>query len=373
MDKYFNESEIEFIISSDKVSDYEKNKLNIKTKDLFEYLISKKIAIYNIKNMILDYPRLLTFSIETIKERYKNIEKIFKKKTNKLLIANSRILSRENEFLNNRVKYFKDLELSENKIKKIFLDCPTLLTISTLNLDISISNLEDKIEDRQMLIKLISSTSSILSHSNKNINEKFDWFYKKGYDKKQTATIVSKAERILTMSFKEETLNQDSNIEKKYKYLSETLKYTKEEIISITYRFPEYYTLSTNTIKMRIKNLLKLGFNENIIKIIVYNYPKILSFKIDTLNKKYNYYLQLDMLEIFVKNPSYLMQGIDLTNARYQYLINKGLEVNKNNYGKLFLTDKKFKKTYGIGKEELLKKYKEGEQYEQRTNNRIKK
>ena len=100
-----------------------------------------------------------------------------------------------------------------------------------------------------------------------------------------------------------------------------------------------------------------------------YNFPQIISFKIDTLNKKYNYYQKLNMLDIFIKNPKYLMQSLELTDARYKYLINKKIDVT--NYSKLFLSDKKFKKTYGIDNKELIKIYKEKEgYYEQGTNKR---
>jgi len=376
MDNYFTNEEIEHIISTDKVNNYTRNTLDIKTHELFNYFISKKIKNISIKKMILDYPRILTLSLEILKENYNNVDKIFKKNTNKLLISNSRILSRDIETFNNRIKYFINLGLTKANIIKIFLECPTIVTVSELNLDISIENLIDKIEDKEKVIKLISSTSSILSHSIKNINDKFIWFYKKGYSKEQTAHIVCKANTILTMEFEKKTdekeaNNTDSNIERKYKYLSDYLDYTKKEIIEITSKFPEYYTLSLNTIKTRIDNLIKLGFDKNIVKTIFYNYPQIISFKEDTLNKKYNYYLNLNMIDIFRKKPEYLMQNIELTDARYRYLINKGLEINKNNYGKLFVSDKRFKKNYGISNYELLKEYREnGGYYGQGTNKR---
>lgn len=365
MDKYFTEEEINNIIYTDKVDNYTRNTLDVKVDDIFEYFIDKKMSIQDIKSMIMDYPRLLTLSLKLITERYDNVFKIFKNNTNRLLISNSRILSRSIESFNNRIQYFSNLGLDKKSIIKACLDCSTIVTVGELNLDISIKNLSDKIENKKDLIDLIKNNASVLSFSNKRINEKFDWFYKKGYNKEQTSLIVCKAETILSMKVSNNDVKKDndSNIEIKYNYLFKTLKYTKEEIINITCKFPEYYTLKLDTIKKRIDNLLNLGFSYGNIKLMIFNYPKIISFRIDTLNEKYEYYSSLDMLNIFIKSPNYLMQSLELTDARYNYLINKVLIVNKNNYGKLFVSSNRFKENYGIDNNELLKKYRENGGY----------
>jgi len=371
MNKYFTEEEIEKIISSDKVCDYDIKTLDIRCEDLFKYFNSKKINNVNIKKMILDYPRLLTYSLDLIKDRYDNVYKIFVDMTNKLLISNPRIFSRTKEMFNDRFKYFRDLEIEEKDIIRMFLNCPTICTLGEVNLDISISNLLDNMKDKELVIELIVKNSIVLSYSNKTINDKFKWFYDKGYTNRQSAYIVSKAETILTLDFGNNN-GIDGNMDRKYKYLLQDLKYTKEEIVGITYLFAEYYALGLDTLKNRFDNLIRLGFGFDNAKKIFYNYPKILSIKEETLNDKYDYYLKLDMLNIFMEKPKYLMQSIELTDARYKYLINKGLEVSKTNYDKLFVSSKRFKKNYGIDNDELLNKNKEnGGNYEERRNYKI--
>ena len=158
-------------------------------------------------------------------------------------------------------------------------------------------------------------------------------------------------------------------MEDKYLYLVNDLKFLRVVAIDFTTRFPNYYTLALNTVRNRIDNLRDLGFNDDVIREILYNFPQVISLKIDTLNKKYNYYFEKDLLEIFLKSPKYLMQNLELTDARYNYFMIKDIEVNKTNYAKLFLSAKKFKQTYGIDNETLLKLYKEKEEYyEQRKN-----
>jgi len=370
MDKYFNEEEISKILCVNKVNNYDLNTLGTKSDDIFNYFRSKKISVGNIRYMILDFPRLLTYSVDLIKNRYDHIEKIFKKYTNKFVISNSRIFSHDNKYFDDRIEYFIRLGIEDDELIKVLLNCPTLTTIGEINLDISINNLSSKIEDKEMLINLIKSNSKVLSYSTKTINDKFDWFYNKGYSKKDAAKIICKADKILTLNYYQDD-NLDSNMDNKYKFLVDNLKYTKEEIIDITLSFPEYYTLSLNTIRNRLYNMTKLGFNLNQVKKIFYDFPEIISFKEETLNDKYDYFLKLDMLDIFFKDPKYLMQSLKLTKARYNFMIDRGLRVNKNNYGKLFVGNKKFKKTYGIDNDTLLEKYGENNEVLHKKHNRV--
>lgn len=367
MNKYFNEIELNKILSQDKVKDYSIESLNEKFKYLHSYLLIKKISEEDIKSIILNYPRLLTYTITFLDNNYNNLEKYFKKNTNKIVINNPRILSKDRNYTNQKLEYLKEIVGNDNI--KISLKFPEILTLSNINIEISLNNLKDKIKDEQKLLYVIKRNPNILSFTNKMINSKINWFYDKGYNKKQTVKIITKAPSVLTMEFQNKEENIDSNIEQKYNFLLQILKYKKEEIIEITNKFPVYYTLSLTNITNKLNYLLNLGFTVETVKSIFYTFPQIISFSDKTLKEKYEYYLQLDLLEIFIKSPKYLMQRTELTDARYKYIINKNLEVNKNNYGKLFLSSKKFKKTYGIDNKELLKQYKEnGGYYEQGRN-----
>lgn len=355
MEKYFSEKEIEGIISNDKVKVYRKETLDIKIKEIFNYFNSKKMTNDEIINIILKFPRLITYSIETIKDNCDYLDIKFNKNSNKIIKLNPRILSRNKIYLDNRIKYLTNIFGDENIVKKICIKFPTILTISELNIEISIKNLEEIINNKNKIITIIESQPNILSFSNKMLNQKIEWFYDKGYNKEEIIKLITKAPTILTLDYE----SPKSNIEQKYNYLKNELKYTKEEIINITTRFSVYYTLSLNTIKKRIDNLKRIGYNMDIIKVIVYKFPQIISLKESTINQKYNYLEEIDMLEVFIEKPLCLMQSLELTKARYEYLTNKKIEVNKNSYSKLFLCSKKFKKVYGIDNEELLKKYKE--------------
>ena len=51
------------------------------------------------------------------------------------------------------------------------------------------------------------------------------------------------------------------------------------------------------------------------------------------------------------------MQSIDLTYARYIFFKDKGIDISKDNYKKIFYSAKQFEKQYGIDKSTLLEKY----------------
>ena len=63
------------------------------------------------------------------------------------------------------------------------------------------------------------------------------------------------------------------------------------------------------------------------------------------------------MHDLAVINPKLLMQSVDLSYARYMFYKEIGLDVDMSNYRKLFTSNKKFEKTYGVTKQELLEKY----------------
>ena len=51
------------------------------------------------------------------------------------------------------------------------------------------------------------------------------------------------------------------------------------------------------------------------------------------------------------------MQSTKLSYARYMFYKEKGITITEENYRKLFVGQKQFEKSYGMTKEELIKKY----------------
>ena len=318
---------------------------------------------------MLTYPRILTYPVNVLKTNYDNLRKLFKSNTKKMIIDNIRLLTKDELYIKDKIKYLTTFNIDNIKVKKMCVDYPNLLLLSKNNIEDSLRYLNSYFKDIELkenkdLIELFVKNPRIVSYDNNTINDKIKWFSEKGYSLTDALKVLTGAKSVISLDY-----NLDGNMDNKYKFLLNTLGYKPEQIIYITTVYPEYYTLSNELIINRLNNLCNLGLDKNIVKIVFYKFPQIVSLKEDNINNKYELLSKLNMLNIFIEKPKYLMQSLNLTSIRYDYLINKGIKVDNTCYKKLFLSSKKFKKSYGVTNEELLNLYKkEGNYNEQRRN-----
>lgn len=364
MDKYFTINELNKILNDIKVDNYNINTINERFSELYKFLLNKKLTTEEIKKVCIDYPRILTYPVSTLKTNYDNLRKIFKGNTKKMINSNIRLLTKNEDYIKEKIKYLTNYNIDNIKVKKMCTIYPNILLLSNDNINNSLEFLNKIIKDKTKVINLFTNNPRIISYDNDKINSKVNWFINKNYTNEEAIKIITSAKSIISLDY---TLN--GNMDKKYNFLLNVLGYKPEQIIHITSVYPEYYTLSNELIINRLNNLCDLGLDKNIVRIIFYKFPQIISLNVDNINNKYELYSKLDMLNIFYDNPKYLMQSINLTMIRYNYLINKGIKIDNTCYKKLFLSNKKFKKSYGITNEELYSLYKEEGNYnEQRRN-----
>ena len=120
-------------------------------------------------------------------------------------------------------------------------------------------------------------------------------------------------------------------------------------------------TYTDTTLMKQIINitsyLLGLGYTrEEVIK-MTKSLPALYSLSIENIREKIEFYDSINMHELAVKDPKQLMQSVALSYARYNFYLSKGIEINMVNYKKLFINNKKFEKTYGKTKQEILEEY----------------
>ena len=369
MDKIFTTYELNKILNDVKVDNYNINTISNRFSELYKFLSNKKLTDNEIKICILDYPRILTYPVNVLKTNYDNLRKLFKSNTKKMIIDNIRLLTKDEEYIKDKIKYLTTFNIDNIKVKKMCVDYPNLLLLSKNNIEDSLKYLNSYFKDTELkenkdLIELFVKNPRIVSYNENKINDKINWFGEKGYSLTDSLKVLIGAKSAISLDY-----NLNGNMDNKYNFLLNTLGYKPEQIIYITTVYPEYYTLSNELIINRLNNLCNLGLDKNIVKIIFYKFPQIVSLKEDNINSKYELLSKLNMLNIFIEKPKYLMQSLNLTTIRYDYLINKGIKVDNTCYKKLFLSSKKFKKSYGVTNEELLNLYKkEGNYNEQRRN-----
>ena len=133
--------------------------------------------------------------------------------------------------------------------------------------------------------------------------------------------------------------------------------YTKEEVIKMTKSLPQIYSYSIENMKQKIEDIISLGYTKEEVIKMTKILPAIYGFSIENMKQKIDFYDSIDMHELAVINPKQLMQSVNLSYARYSFYKDRGIDIDMNNYRKLFDGQKRFEKAYGITKKELLEKY----------------
>ena len=142
--------------------------------------------------------------------------------------------------------------------------------------------------------------------------------------------------------------------------------YTKEEVIKMTKSSPQIYGYSIENMKQKIEDMIALGYTKEEVIKMTKSSPTIYNLSIENMKQKIDFYDSIDMHELAVINSKQLMQSVNLSYARYSFYKDRGIDLDMNNYRKLFVEQKKFEKAYRITKKELLEKYDYDKYEEQR-------
>ena len=133
--------------------------------------------------------------------------------------------------------------------------------------------------------------------------------------------------------------------------------YSKEEVIKMTKSLPQIYGYSIENMKQKIEDIMVLGYSKEEVIKMTKSLPQIYSLSKENMKQKIDFYDSIGMHVLAVIDTKYLMQSVNLSYARYSFYMDKGINIDIDNYRKLFIGQKNFEKSYGITKEELLKKY----------------
>ena len=100
-----------------------------------------------------------------------------------------------------------------------------------------------------------------------------------------------------------------------------------------------------------------MGYTHEEVLYMTKKLPSFYSMNIDTIKKKKEFYDSIGMKDLFIKNPKYAMQSISLSSARYEFYKERGIDIENNNYIRLFVGQKEFIRKYGFTNVELIGKY----------------
>lgn len=168
---------------------------------------------------------------------------------------------------------------------------------------------------------------------------------------------------------KKETLS--SNIKRNFEFLKE-IGSTKDQILNMTVSFPVIYGYSIENMKQKLEDMINLGYTKDQVIEMTLSFPAIYSCNIENIKRKILYLRKIGLGDVIIKNPKQLMQSVDLTYARYEYLTKKkNIKITYKNYAQLFKSAKSFEKNYGIKKSDLLQKYPYNKKIESKTGDKI--
>ena len=200
----------------------------------------------------------------------------------------------------------------------------------------------NEIRNSYALINIKDETISM------HLKDIFTFFLECGYTKEEVIKITKILPAIYGLSIE--------NMKQKIVDIMD-LGYTKEEVIKMTKILPSIYGLSIENMKQKIVDIMELGYTKEEVIKMTKTLPSIYGLSIENMKQKIDFYNLIGMHELAVIDAKNLMQSTNLSYARYSFYIDLGINIDMNNYRKLFINQKQFEKTYGITKEELLKRY----------------
>ena len=182
----------------------------------------------------------------------------------------------------------------------------------------------------------------------KKLKDNFAFLLKMGYTKEEVIKMTKSSPQIYSYSIE--------NMKQKIEDII-SLGYTKEEVVKMTKTLPAIYGLSIENMRQKIEDIISLGYTKEEVIKMTKILPSIYGLSIENMKQKIDFYDSIDMHELAVINPKQLMQSVNLSYARYSFYKDRGIDIDMNNYRKLFVGQKRFEKAYGITKKELLEKY----------------
>ena len=175
----------------------------------------------------------------------------------------------------------------------------------------------------------------------------------------------------MTKKFPSIFRTSNSILDEKFSNIKE-LGYTKEQTISILKTVPGLYSVNKQFITSKVENIINLGYTKNDVIKMILNFPGLISLNIETVNHKINFYKTINIEKVFITNTKQLIQSVELSYARYEFYKSKNIDIDENNYRKLFISQNQFINSYGITNKELMEMYNYDLYIQEKENDRIK-
>jgi len=131
----------------------------------------------------------------------------------------------------------------------------------------------------------------------------------------------------------------------------------KEDIISITRRYPSIYSYSIDTLEKKNKMFFDFGLSREEFVKQIRIMPFIYGLSEENIKIKKAFYEKIGIFDLVINNPRNLLCSIDMVYARYMFYRTIGIKINRINYRMLFVKERTFVSKYGKNNKTLIELY----------------
>lgn len=309
--------EIDKIINDATTFNFDKNRLGLMIYNSYRYLVAKGYSLNEIKKMSLSYPGNLYVSDKKRME----MEKIFLElgmsleEFRKFSLKCVNIYAYSKERVCSYIGFFRNLGYEDRDIKKIFMLSPMIFRSSVSNLDKLYNDMLNYGFSMEEIFNIGKNFCSLWSHNFDKIMDIINTFISLGFN--------------------------------------------RDEIKEIIVRDPSLIGYGVDTICDKYNRIIDLGIDKDEINGVTIEYPSIINSDTQRTEKIINFFSNIGLRKKIIDDPKNIfIQSVEVSYARYCYYMDSGIEINEDNYKKLFFGWQYFKKVTGISKEELLEMYK---------------
>ncbi len=305
-------------------------------------------------NEILSFDWLHNFKDEDLEKNISNVysylEKYYTKKEILKITKKSSILFNcsNTKNIEDKINVIVGFGYSKAEVIKMTKKSPSLYSLKAEKIKQKINDMISLGYTKEEVIIMTKKTPTLYSLKAEKIKQKIENMISLGYAKEEVLKMTKKCSSLYIFSIESMKIRIEDMI---------SLGYTKEDVIEMTKNQPNLYSLSIEYIKQRIKDIISLGYERKEVIEMTKALPSLFGLSMENIKQKINFYKSVNLENIILKDTRQLMQSVELSYARYRYLTIKGIKITKDNYGKLFYSQRSFKEIFGADNETLKRLY----------------
>ncbi len=371
----FNKSDISYIKSIYFQSSYDETSLLYNFRNIVNYFHKNGLSNVDIINIIKFIPELVITSLENIKIRVRDLNNIgfnrlqvfkiikeypyiIKLSTQKIynkvkfltslgfsssnvidIISNNiNIISLDNSIISNKFNYFGELGYSPKEVINLLYLNPNIIDTNLNNIKSKYKYLTDLGFKDKDIIKISLCIPDIYTSDNDILKINFSYLLDYGFTMKNIISIINKIPNILDKQYLDLLTEKFDNLTK--------LGFSKNEIVNNIKNNPYILLFTCECINNNHDILIKEGFNNYTISLC----PLLITYNSFEIENRISFYKKINIYDMILDNPSFLLFNLDFIKLRYNYLQKKNQSLHC-----LFLDDIMFYNKYHITRDKLLK------------------